>query len=192
MNQQYRSRVRTIEGFSEWTRRYVARGYEVYFINLMFKRLPRRLSFFLDPMEDEACRVYQTLVTRVVREPRKQRDLLPVHFGCPDFPVWKSGKIPPIHLSINDGRHWNGLYFIPPISRLLCDLDEHFEDNRKSYLKPDRPLQRIHTTQMTHGDMTDYTLKAFKHGRIEHDNILVLPRALSELDSRSDRKQKSL
>ncbi len=184
MNQLYRSRVRTIEGFSEWTRGFLARDYEVYFVNFMFKRLLRRHSHFSDPMEDEACRVYQTLVTRVVREPRKHLDLLPVYFGCPDFPVWKSDKISPVDFSINDGRHWNGLYFIPPVSRLTCDLDEHFEENRKLYLKPDRPLQRIHTTRMIHGDMTDYALKAFKNGRAKHDNILVLPRALSELDSR--------
>jgi hypothetical protein len=33
--------------------------------------------------------------------------------------------------------------------------------------------------------MADYALKAFKSGRISYDNVLVLPRAQSELSSAS-------
>jgi hypothetical protein len=62
----------------------------------------------------------------------------------------------------------------------------NFDDKPGRYVGQGRPLQRIHTTAMTYGDMTEYALKAFKKGRVSYDNILVLPRAVSELPSRKE------
>jgi hypothetical protein len=87
MNQLYRSRLLTIEGYSLWTESLVADGWSAYFVNFMFKHLPTRPSCFGDPMEDEADRVYRTLIKWVAREPRKEIGRLPVFWGCPDFPV---------------------------------------------------------------------------------------------------------
>lgn len=184
MNQLYSSRQLTIEGYSAWTKALVANGWEAYFVNFMFRHLPTRLSFFGDPMEDEADRVYRTLITRVARTPREEIGHLPIFWGCPDFPVWKTKKVSRRDNGVNGGRHYNGLYFIPPASRLACSLGKHFEEQREKYVRQDRPLQRLHTTPMSYGDMTDYALKAFKNGRISYDNVLVLPRAQSELPRR--------
>jgi hypothetical protein len=52
MNQLYRSRLLTIEGYSLWTESLVADGWSAYFVNFMFKHLPTRPSCFGDPMED--------------------------------------------------------------------------------------------------------------------------------------------
>ena len=35
-------------------------------------------------------------------------------------------------------------------------------------------LARIHATPVTIGTMADYTLKTFKHGRVDSDSMLVL------------------
>ena len=183
MNQPYQARLLTIEGYSQWTNALVARGWDAYFVNFMFHQIPGRPSCFGDPMEDEACRVYRTLITRIAREPRKEIDRLPVFWGCPDFPVWKWQKVSPRDENINGGRHYNGLFFIPPDSRLQCSLGEHFDEKPKLYVGQGRPLARLHTTPMTKGNMTDYALKAFKSGRISYDNVLILPRAQSELPS---------
>lgn len=83
------------------------------------------------------------------------------------------------------------MYFIPPASRLPCSLVEHFDEKPERYVGQGRPLQRLHTTPMTHGDMTDYALKAFKNGQVSYDNVLVLPRAQSELPRRGDWVEKS-
>ena len=149
----------------------------------MFGHLSKRPSCFGDPMEDEVCRVYSTLVTRVVREPRKEIGRLPIFWGCPDFPVWKWNKVSRGEEKVNGGRHYNGLFFIPPVSRLRSSLVEHFEETPGLYVRQGRALQRLHATPMTHGNMTDYALKAFKSGRISYDNVLVLPRAQSEISS---------
>lgn len=186
MGLEHHLKILTIEGFSAWTQTLLAEGRKVYFVNFMFKHLSKRPSIFTDQMEDEVYRIYQTLATRVVRNPRKNPDALPIYFGCPDFPVWKLNKVSSVDSTVNDGKHWNGLYFMPPASRLRCGLGKHFQQNRKLYIKPDHPLQRIHATWMTYGNMTDYTLKALKSGRISHDDILILPRAVSELDNQND------
>jgi hypothetical protein len=185
MDQLYRSRQLTVVAYTKWADDMVASKWQPYFVNLMFDHLPRRHSLFRDPMEDEAERVYRTLVTRIVRQPREAIGHLPIFFGCPDFPVWKWDNVSRRDSIVNDGRHYNGLYFIPPVSRLRCSLGEHFKKKTQLYVRPDCPLRRLHVTPMNHGNVTDYALKAFKNGRIIYDDVLVLPRALSELAAQS-------
>lgn len=184
MHQLYDSRLLTVEAYSHWTKALVEGGWNANFVNLMFNHLPKRQSCFTDPMEDEAERVYRTLLTRVVRSPRKQIGSLPIFWGCPDFPVWKVGKVSRRDEGVNAGRHYNGLLFLPPVSRLECSLSEHFDQNSEQYVGRGRPLQRLHVTPMSFGNMSDYALKAFKRGHIAYDNVLILPRALSELPRR--------
>lgn len=186
MDQRYHSRLLTIEGYALWSKTLVDDGWQAFFVNFMFNHLPKGSSCFGDPMEYEACRVYRTLVTRVVREPRKEIGRLPIFWGCPDFPVWKRDKVSRRENNVNGGRHYNGLYFIPPTSRLRCGLGEHFDEKPARYVGQGRPLQRLHSTAMAYGDMTDYALKAFKNGRVAYDNVLVLPLAQSELPDTDD------
>jgi len=51
-------------------------------------------------------------------------------------------------------------------------LDLHFRERGTFYLN-DR-LARVHVTPVNNGTMADYTLKTFKHGRVDWDSILVL------------------
>jgi hypothetical protein len=59
-----------------------------------------------------------------------------------------------------------------PQSRLKVSLDQHFRERRRLYLT--ERLARIHVTAVEDGTMADYTLKAFKNGRIDADSILIL------------------
>jgi hypothetical protein len=178
----------TVDAYSVWTKTLVADGWKPYFVNFMFKSLATRHSLLGDPMEAEVCRVYGTLITNVVRDPRKEIGKLPVFWGSPDFPIFRRQKVIRRDFQVNCGRHYNGLFFIPLVCRLHCSLGDHFEEHSKWYVGQGRPLQRIHTTEMTYGNMADYALKAFKSGRVTYDNVLVLPRALSELPANGERK----
>jgi hypothetical protein len=164
----------------------VKAGWTPYFVNFMFDILPGRQFQRRELMVDEICRVYSTLVTNDVRRPRSPawNAWLPRFFGCFDFPVYKNEKVSLREVIVNCGLHFNGLYFISPRSRLGCSLGEHFAANEIRYYGHGRPLHRIHVTEMTYGDMTDYALKAYKNGRISYDDVLVLPRSLSELPKR--------
>jgi hypothetical protein len=92
-------------------------------------------------------------------------------------------------LVANDGMHFNVIALLPPPrhpalpgwfqyrmwgpqSRLKVTLDQHVQARSKFYLN-DR-LARIHVTPVNYGTMVDYALKAFKHGRLDEDSILVL------------------
>ena len=56
-------------------------------------------------------------------------------------------------------------------SRLSVPLKKHFEQCQRFYLND--ILCRIHVTPITDGSMADYTLKAFKHGRVGPDSIQI-------------------
>jgi hypothetical protein len=56
-------------------------------------------------------------------------------------------------------------------SRLTVPLKKHFEQCQQFYLND--VLYRLHVTPITKGSMADYTLKAFKHGRVSSDSIQV-------------------
>jgi len=180
MNLDYGYRLLSIGGYSLWTKELVARRWRAYFVNFMFEQISARHLPFADPMEQEVCRVYRTLLPNVVRNPRRQGAILPIFFGCPDFPVFKTQKVSSREIEVNGGRHYNGLFFIPPGSRLRCGLRKHFKNHADWYVRQGRPLERIHVTKMSYGNMTDYALKAFKNGRVSGDDILVLPRSSSE------------
>src|SRR3954464_9024200 len=70
---------------------------------------------------------------------------------------------------------------MPPISRLKERLDDHIHDEQPRYVR--EPLFRVDAKRVTHdpGYVTKYALKALTRLRINPDQLIVLPRALSEL-----------
>lgn len=179
-------RISTIEGYMEWTKRQIQEGWDPYFVNFMYNNLSGGISEVKYRMMDEVDRVYRTLVTNDSREPTSQRCLpwLPLYFGSYDFPIYKKNNPTSIDdFSPNDGRHINGLFFISPRTRLTEPLGDHFDNNARRYYGRGRLLKRIHTVAMSSGDMTDYALKAYKNGKTTHDDILVLPKTLSEIQT---------
>ena len=174
----------TIKGFEELAGSRIGTGWEPYFLNFMFKKLPDNNSIKFSIMRDEVARIYSILITHVVRRPNSPvwDQYRPVFIGCPDNKVFKrehdigdSG--------INDGWHYNGVILLPPEahSRFREHLANHFITRQNIYVRPSDRLQRIHVTMIESGTMIDYTLKHFKRGNISADDILLLPRARSEM-----------
>jgi len=102
----------------------------------------------------------------------------------PDLPVYKHQKKSIEDVSINDGLHYGGIALTPPISRCKTRLDRYFRNNHDDYLS--NKLARIFVEPITHAHdyVTDYVMKTIKSGRLSHDDVVILPRCISELSDR--------
>ena len=98
-----------------------------YLINFMFKSLRGSRASVIRQMEREVERVYATILTRVVREPRKHpTSELPLWIVCPDFPVPTHSKKTSGKVTINAGCTLTETHCAAR-NRMNCGLDEHFE-----------------------------------------------------------------
>jgi hypothetical protein len=179
-----------IAGYSEIIKEHINLGWRANYINFMFNHIPGSAAAKMDVMRAEVTRVHDILTRHIVRKPEAQNwcHLRPKFIGCPDLPVWKHDKELVRNLVVNNGFHFNVIALIPqesdvvtPMrwqfalwgrrSRLKVPLKKHFEQNQRFYLN--EYLDRIHVTPITSGTMADYTMKAFKHGRIAYDRLEV-------------------
>jgi hypothetical protein len=157
---------------------------KVYYVNFMFNQLPSSHRTKCEIMRREVTRFHDLLTNHVVRKRKAQgwRDLVPVLIGAPDYPVIKKEKTDAKLYQVNDGLHYNAIVLVPPRnrpspngkrSRMKESLRKHVKLKAAQYLTA--RLGRIHVTRVEPGtSMTDYTLKAFRRGRISSDDILVL------------------
>jgi hypothetical protein len=104
----------------------------------------------------------------------------------PDLPVFKWAKKSLRDVTINNGLHYSGIALTPPVSRFATSLDTHFEQCQQEYLT--EKLARIDVKAITWNPdfVTDYVTKSFKRGRVSDEDIIILPRAVSELPSKSE------
>lgn len=188
----FQHREQIVEAYSQLIEERMDEGRDGYFVNFMFNQLPGARQNHMDMMIQEVERVHSILTHHIVRRPRadKWAHLRPIFVGGHDLPVFKRdrGQLHNFNL-VNDGLHFNVIaLLLPPShpalpsrvkyqvwgpqSRLTVPLDQHFQDESKFYLND--WLARIDVTRITYGTMADYTLKAFKHGRVGEDSILVL------------------
>jgi hypothetical protein len=102
----------------------------------------------------------------------------------PDLPVYKREKKSIEDVSINNGLHYGGIALTPPISRFQSTLDAYFEQDQKKYVN--EKLSRIHVAPITWNPayVTDYVAKSFKRGRVSEEDIIILPRVISELPAK--------
>lgn len=181
-----------VEAYSSMIAEKMDEGREGYFVNLMFNQLLGSRQNRMDTMRQEVERVHWILAKHMIHRPnhRNWAHLRPIFVGGPDLPVFKWNRGEPNRLAVaNDGLHFNIVALLPRPSpailpsgvqnrlwglqsRLKVPLDQHFRDRSEFYLN-DR-LARIHVTPVSYGTMADYALKAFKHGRLDEDSILVL------------------
>jgi hypothetical protein len=99
----------------------------------------------------------------------------------PDLPVYKRAKKSIQDASINDGLHYRGIALTSPISRWQTSLDDHFTDDQEKYLS--KKLERIFVKPVAHAHeyVTVYVMKNIKKGHVSDDDIVILPRTISEL-----------
>jgi len=131
----------------------------------------------------QVTRVYSTLLPRVVRNPRSRftRDSRPLLFAVFDLPAVKHQKENLQHELINNGLHMHGILIIPHKSRLKTDMVSHFEKHENIYVK--NRLRRLHV-EAIHSrldNIVDYVFKSVRNGKLDLDDILILPKASSEL-----------
>jgi hypothetical protein len=189
MNDQPRlERLQTILGYDSMIVDRVLHGWQPYFINFMFNSISGKQSTKLRVMEDNVVRIYSILVTHVVRKPNAPvwEEYRPKFVGCPDLPVVKTKKVSAYDRVVNEGWHFNGCLLLPPQEkcRLRVRLDDHFRTHRRLYCNPNHPLVRIHVTPMNFPAISDYVLKQYSRGNVSSDDILILPRSVSEVKTR--------
>ncbi|WP_292532183.1 hypothetical protein [Methylocystis sp.] len=174
-----------VESWCGFVEKHVSRGWTPYLLTFQFREIGGPRQQVAHEMEKDVERVFATFLTRVVRNPTSRRSVgkLPIWIASPDYPVRKNDKQPVGDFCINDGRHIQGICLMPPKSRLKEPLNEHFEEYATLYVRAPFPLVLIDAEPITKtsGKATDYTLKALKSGRATNDEIVVLPRALTEV-----------
>lgn len=141
----------------------------------------------LEIMKQEIEQFYLRLLTRVVRRPRScsSQDRLPIVIACPDVPIYRKSKIPGSleNSIINDGDHFHAVLAVPPNSRLNESLRKHVKRNPDVYTPRSSRIRSLNIKKIKSRPKitTGYSLKAFRRGVFDMDNILILPRARTEL-----------
>ena len=176
------SRLNLLNGYQQWVGSYIHEGWKPYEISFMYHQLPGSTKSILEQMKQELHRVNSRLVTRFHRDPRSEIgfECIPRMMLFPDLPVYKHEKKSIQDVSINDGLHYGGIALTSPISRCQTSLDDHFTDDQEKYLN--KKLERIFVKPITHSHnyVTDYVMKAIKNGRMSEEDIVILPRTISE------------
>jgi hypothetical protein len=182
----YLKRLQLITSFNSMILDRVIRGWQPYFLTYVFRHIPGSPAYRKRVMTSEVCRVYSQLLTRIIRDPTapKYQQLLPYLMASPDLPVPKTGtKARLKELTVNGGLHYHGVLVLPPEDkcRLGRELIVHLHEKKSFYCPPDYPLLRIDARSMSTPMLAEYTLKQIKRGKMDYDDILILPRTLDEV-----------
>jgi hypothetical protein len=160
-------------------------GWNAYLVTFMFHPIfpDGRREVRLKAMQDNICRFYSNLVTRVVRKPNSPLNLhkRPRMIAAPDYPVFKHTKIGIEAATINDGLHVHAILVVPLKSRLKVDVSTHVDQKPYLYVKP--PLRNIHFEPIENNAkrVTDYMMKSVKRGRCRWEDVFLLPKSPTEL-----------
>ena len=175
-----------INGYESWIRQNSENGSEVYLVTFQFKHLSSNGQITLDAMKKEIERFYKTLLTSVVRRPRRVSQMikLPQLIAIPDRPVFK--RVSTYRLADilpNDGLHFHAIVTIPHKSRMQEDLVEHIQQNGKRFRGNQGKISKIDVRPVElNGRLVDYTFKHIKRETFTLDDILILPKSRSELE----------
>ena len=164
-------------------------GHQVYYLNFQFDQLPGPTSAVLQQMRSGIDRAFYGPFCRTcARHPGAPRDRhrLPETIQYPDLPVFKGstkGHVPRGG-NVNGRYHYNGPMRIPPTSLFKENLIEHVEANKARYLR--HGLSKIYVTvaKRSLDQLADYATKTVKRGWVDLEDILALPRSVSESRSR--------
>jgi hypothetical protein len=180
------ARFEVVRGYQKLVQEHLKRDWEPSLISFMFHQLPGSNASVLRQMKQEIYRVNARLVTRFDRNPRSKAGFnrLPRMVLFPDVPVYKHEKKSIEDVSINDGLHYGGIALAPPVSRFQSTLQVHFARDQEYYVS--EKLARIHVTPITSDVdyVVEYAAKSFTRGRVLEEDIIILPKVISELPHR--------
>ncbi|WHO78224.1 hypothetical protein [Rhizobium leguminosarum] len=161
----------------------IGAGFEGSLLTFMFKNLNGSEAARKVQMEREVQRIYSVLLTRLVKRPSSMHmDGMPLFLGCVDWPVHKKVKKAIDGIMNNDGMHFGGICLLPPKTRTAMNLEDVVDGARKPIMRTGM-LTNIHVKPIrdTPRKAAGYVLKSFDRLRIGSDEILILPRAHSEM-----------
>jgi hypothetical protein len=187
--------INIILGYQQMIQERVVSGWRPFLMTFMFKPLPGEGRSRAQQMFDEVDRVYSTFVTRVVRRPRREamrtqvmkhfhdgyvEDGRPLLVACLDGYCRKPHKREAVTGQHNDGEHVHAILVVSSANRLKCQADEHFAQHKSLYEKNRLLRLDIRPIKTDLATTIDYGLKGLKSGVATSDDIIVLPKALSQ------------
>jgi hypothetical protein len=182
----YIKRLKLISAYNTMVLDRAEAGWQPYFMTFLFRHIPGQQRARLERMNDEICRFYSILLPYVVKYHSRARykDVLPLLIAAPDLPVPKMQKSRPS--DVNGGLHFHGLLALPPIENCLLGnkLTSHLFRNQEKYIWADRPLRVVDARSMSTPTLADYAMKQIKRGRLNYDDILILPKTSDEVRSK--------
>ena len=89
----------------------------------------------------------------------------------------------------NDGLHYHGILLIRPDTRLPTTVDKYMEQHSKHFVKEGGPIRRIYIEPIdrTPRQAVGYGFKAVEYRIPDVDQLLILPKSLSELPDKGKR-----
>ena len=174
-----------VQGYAQMVKGRVDDGWSCHLLTFLFSQLPGPRPVVISRMKDEVHRVYSTFVTRVHRKPRTASpDELPILIACADLPVFKWDRASSPMVRCNGGLHFHALLLVPPESRLVDPVEDHFRRNERYYFGRSGFMTAIHVQPVTSDPdyIVEYAFKTMIRGRVSYDDsVLVLPKARAEL-----------
>ena len=184
-------RLEILGAFESWIKEYVMQGYKPFLLTFMFHELPGNGRTMATIMRQDIEHFYRTILKWIVRKPRTAPiDQLPKFIVLPDRPVFKYQKQELDDVEINNGVHMHGIFLIPKISRLTCELDEHVRSKIHNYTNREYTRIRhidVQKIKSRVGYTTGYALKGLKYDAAGYDDLLILPMPRSDLPPKQNR-----
>ena len=172
-----------VQAYGSMFRQLTEWGWDGYLVTVMFRPIPGSVDTKIRQMHEGVSAVYGKLASRVVRKPTSKNwaYLLPQGVFFPDVPAYRQSRKKLSDVSVNDGVHMHGIMFATTTPRFKQPLDQHFQENERLYVKGS--IHRIHVKPLTHKEefVVEYAGKAIKRKRFSNDDILILPKSLSEV-----------
>jgi hypothetical protein len=189
-NFQYSYRLALIDAYGDWLQQWLDQGWDGYLVTFLFNQLPGSRRAMVHQMHQHLeNRWYGRLATRMVRKTRSPvwAPFLPKGFFVPDLPVSKRSKQSLRDVSTNDGLHMHGIMVANRWVRIPETLDVYFQENLSDFLVG--KLRHIDVQRITDRPKytTGYGMKGLKRPTFSEDDVLVLPRDVSELPGRHPR-----
>jgi hypothetical protein len=175
-----------VAGYGQFSSQCMREGWHGYLVTIMFKPLSGSPKIRRDGMMREIEHLYSKLSTRAARWPRSPKWIphLPKGMFALDRPRRTKVRLGVANVSPNDGEHWHGILWLSPKSReKVLPLDKHFERRSGLYAPKGGGIRTIHVVPITDRPeyVTQYALKAVEDGLVSFDDILILPKSVSEL-----------
>ena len=187
-----RRKTDLVKGYVEWVCKLQETcGYDLYFLTFLFNQIPLTGELRRNTMQKEICEYYKMHLPACERRPWSRRGQLnvPRLIAYPDLPVPKTIKICIADARLNDGLHIHAIEAIPITARLwkrnqlLTDLID--KDGAK-YISNLRFMRQIYCEilDFSREKYTNYLFKSYLRGYHTEDDVLILPKSISEITKR--------